>query len=608
MIALLLISGSGFGFAQGSSQIQIINPHPETDKDPAGPELSLKPDGTDSAYHLNAWVPQPPTSPSVRWLLGNGTTTTVLGVSTTPIATNNFELKVMALPADGDYTLTAELYSGAPPASPATTPPPISSDTMPVQVNDKGPDPATQDLNTRAETVEITFPANGAALGYFIHNDGTTTVVIKGTASANTRFVKGLYTVSPVGSEPTWEDCGPYEAAQPSGQTYQILCDIGENGGDSLTAVALVANDTPAPAPASQAQPQFDDSTDAHRVLPYAQVVNSVTLDTSSKQAATGTCPDNPFVATVKDDQGNPIGGVNMDVHAKGPVDGLKFDTSSEVDDNQAPDKAGSGHTAETAWDCSGSGAATSGNAQGEHDDPNTTLDLKHIESVNDSDENGQFSFNFHDPQNSPGVTRFAVFADLDDDDKFCAGEPSATGSVTWGQGGTGNPNPPSAESCQTGGQNQGSGSTTSSGSSKTTSKTSTSSGGTNSTDTSTTKTTTTTSGGSTQTTTTTQSPNSKKVPTKLTLAFDRPVFHGAAKASDARCKRGRLVTLKKKKAGKDEVVDEDKTNKAGKWKIRTRRARGKYYAKVAKKVFTTSDGTVITCQADQSKTIRAGR
>jgi len=129
----------------------------------------------------------------------------------------------------------------------------------------------------------------------------------------------------------------------------------------------------------------------------------------------------------------------------------------------------------------------------------------------------------------------------------------------------------------------------------------SSSGGGGTSTTTSTTTTTTTT------TSTTGGGGQKRKVATTLTIRYDRDAntFKGSAGSARKGCQRGRLVTLKKARPGTDAKVGSDTTNRAGNWKVRKRVRKGRFYAKVAKKVFTAKNGDRVVCLTDKSPTIK---
>jgi len=108
--------------------------------------------------------------------------------------------------------------------------------------------------------------------------------------------------------------------------------------------------------------------------------------------------------------------------------------------------------------------------------------------------------------------------------------------------------------------------------------------------------------------TTTTRTPVTRRIPTTLTGRYAKKAgaFKGTVGSARAGCVRGRLVTVKKAKSGK--TVGTDTSSKGGGWKVRKPRARGRYKAHVAKKVFTAGNGDKIVCLADDSPAIRVRR
>jgi len=117
--------------------------------------------------------------------------------------------------------------------------------------------------------------------------------------------------------------------------------------------------------------------------------------------------------------------------------------------------------------------------------------------------------------------------------------------------------------------------------------------------------TTTTTTSTSTTTTTTTRTGTTRRIPTTLTI---RPKFRGVVGSSNNGCQRGRLVTLKKKTRSGAKTVGTTTSKSDGTWSKRKRRAKGRFFAKAAKKVFTAGNGDRIVCLIDKSPTIRVRR
>ena len=151
-------------------------------------------------------------------------------------------------------------------------------------------------------------------------------------------------------------------------------------------------------------------------------------------------CSDS-VVATLTDQTGRQIAGANVDVHAEGPSDSLKFNTFGVLTSNQPPDRGD--HREESGFDCTGSSQANgtppsdaNPDVQGEHQRFGAP-DRKHIESLGGGTSDiGAFSFRFHAEE--PGATLFTAWVDERDDgchandDLFTEGEINASGSIGW--------------------------------------------------------------------------------------------------------------------------------------------------------------------------------
>jgi hypothetical protein len=101
-----------------------------------------------------------------------------------------------------------------------------------------------------------------------------------------------------------------------------------------------------------------------------------------------------------------------------------------------------------------------------------------------------------------------------------------------------------------------------------------------------------------------------RRVATALTIRYNRrqKAFTGSVGSSRKRCQTFRAVTLKKHRPGPNRSVGTDNSNRSGNWKIRRRARRGRFYAVVARKVFTARNGDTIVCLRDKSPTIKRGR
>jgi hypothetical protein len=82
--------------------------------------------------------------------------------------------------------------------------------------------------------------------------------------------------------------------------------------------------------------------------------------------------------------------------------------------------------------------------------------------------------------------------------------------------------------------------------------------------------------------------------------------FFGKVASSRGICKRGRMVTLYRKRGGRRFVAGRDRTNRNGNWSIRARR-RGRFHAVVSQKVRSRYRHNHV-CRGDRSATIRKRR
>lgn len=399
LIAALLPMGS----AQAAPAIEIISPSGYS----PSMELSSKTD-IDGAYHFVAWVSQVPPSAFVEFELqaaaGNGVTIEAARVGTT----DTFEAfhNLVGL-SDGAYTLKAILFSGQEQFG--------EGDSRTVTINNSNVPPPPQ-----SETVEILHPSNGGQLGFFNPPTGRPNTIIDVKTSADAQQARLLYTVSPPGTEPVWDECGAVEIEDSDFGSGR--CTLKEGASPAqVSAVAAVANMTPPPAPPGAAA---DDSGDAHRVFTYASIPSRVIVTPETQTVTVATC--SPVLrATAFDQLSRPLANPNFDVHAVGPTDQLQFGTGG-VDTFQAPDKGP--HSQENTVKCSETapeGKQGETNRVGQNDE-------KHIES------RGEFrdlaSFRFILRSDSIGGSNVIVFVDADDDDVQDPSEAAGGARIGFGQ------------------------------------------------------------------------------------------------------------------------------------------------------------------------------
>jgi hypothetical protein len=349
--------------------------------------------------------------------------------------------------APGSYTLRATLASGS--LAIATTDQPIT-------------------LNQLAERAEIDYPRNettkaypgGGQFGTFHalaesatatrlnpmgNVDGKTSGESSGTGTSR---VRAFYTTSVPGSVPTWTACGtesaPGDALLSGAANDGVRCTLdGSFEQQSITAVALVAN--------TSNRGGYDDrlngAGDAVRVLqPYAQVPTDLSLVEGAIETVdagvNGGYACHSVIGQLDDQYGREIVGANVDVHALGPSDSLKFDTGLlPVSGVKAPDEGN--HTFETGYDCFGDDDGTTPADQGEHQVVGGP-DLKHVEGdVDGTDDTGTWGFSLRTPSSdvsdSKFTTYFSAWVDETDpgtetnDDGFTTSELCAAGAVGWG-------------------------------------------------------------------------------------------------------------------------------------------------------------------------------
>jgi hypothetical protein len=425
-IILITIALIGAAFpvlpSQAAPSIEFLNPSTYS-----GPtmRISAKEDANgDTSYHLVAWAGEVPSNPLVEFevratppIPGGEDGPALATVTATRVGTDTFEgeLSTSTL-TDGQYFLTAILYSGFLGPGTGTE---VARDEEAVTIQSSGP--------TAANTVELAYPGNGAPVGFWKTSAISGVAVVTGFASAGTNQVRALYSTSAPGSEPAWTACG---SGSVSDRQFRVRCTLAEGANPlSVRAIAAVANRQPPPTPP---QPSGDETGDAHRVVPYLQNPTSITMSPASSQTNQSKCTI--ITLTAKDQSGVVVAALNVDIHAQGPDDQLRFATDQVNGINthsafQPPDAA---HTAnEPVTRC---GATDPEGRQGEHSVPGGD-DVKHIESTPTGGTNnlGQFVFILHSA--TKGGTQISAWGDeLDDDNLNASSEASGTAQLGWGE------------------------------------------------------------------------------------------------------------------------------------------------------------------------------
>ncbi|HEU4480238.1 MAG TPA: hypothetical protein VFS18_00005, partial [Actinomycetota bacterium] len=274
--------------------------------------------------------------------------------------------------------------------------------------------------------------------------DGNHTGLAPGMGTA---YVRGFYTISEPGTVPEWIACGTEGAAgnlSLSGAANAgVRCTLTKaEHQTAVTAVAVVANSSK-----DSFNAALNGVGDATRVLDaYAQTPASLSFLPESSDVIVQSNEDGEFgchVATVhlSDQRGREITGANIDVHASGPTDKLRFDTSllAPPSDVQPPDR----HPAamEPGYDCFTPSDQT-GDNQSEHQILGGP-DIKHVEGmVSGTEDTGDWSFGLWIPAGNATpenhTTQFTAWVDETDDgcvtndDRFTTGEVSVSGVVGW--------------------------------------------------------------------------------------------------------------------------------------------------------------------------------
>lgn len=418
---------SEYGAARGQETPMVISDAPTgTDEDTSTNETT---------YRLLATTRNTPASALVEFEIDVGLVPAPVTIGeATLIGTDawQFEWDIPSSIPDGEYIIRAILYSGS-----GVTATEVARDEETVLIRSGNPAP-----NTRGPAADITYPANGDQVGFYVNPDnGSTNTVVQAEYSAGTTFIEALYTVSDPGEPPAWKSCsGPNRVGtsdnSPAGQiTMRCILQSADQGAQSVRGLAVVSNES-----GTRGQPgantynvNFNTAGDSIRVFPYRQFATTVTLDRNVRVDPSGGSLGCSAVqtATVLDQNGKPIADMNVDVHAQGPTDQLKFYTGGFLfgppSSNKPPDKAHAG--TELAYSCDEPQEIAAGD-QGEHNVPGGS-DIKHIETAGSQTTNsGSWSVTLRSDR--PGETQLLFWADEDNDDQYCDDEPSVAGSIGW--------------------------------------------------------------------------------------------------------------------------------------------------------------------------------
>ena len=452
LMSLPSFVNDSFGQTVSGVNIEFLNPSSFSLADGIGILVSdkrpMSPDEGDTTYRLSAWVNALPPDPAVEFeILKAGISLLTLD-DVTMVGSDTFETD-WDIPnnlTEGTYTIRATVASGG-----------------------VGIDSASQDvfINRVAERVEITYPSGrttpeGSSFGTYsplgtelpeggmgsrqlpVGNiDGLNTGETPGNGASR---VRAFYTVSPPGSKPAWVPCGtetaPGDALWDDAANNGVRCTLQSASHQlAVTAVALVANTSNS----DEFDTRFNGAGDATRVTnSYSQIPTSLSItegDTGQVDAsADGSFACWSVTANLVDQVGREVVGANLDVHATGPADSLKFGRGLIDGPGQVPDRGG--HASEPGFDCFGGSDDTEPRDQGEHQVIGGP-DVKHLETAaagtNDA---GSWSFLLYVPAEGPTTNRFTSYYSIwtdegedgssVNDDAFAAGELCTAGLIGW--------------------------------------------------------------------------------------------------------------------------------------------------------------------------------
>lgn len=457
--AVVLASGStvtAVDAATAEPKIAFLNPSSFATRPGVGvivsPTRPNRPAQGAVGYRISVWADTAPTNGGVEIeLLKNGVTLETMDAALQPRTQDSYYTtwNIPSTLPDGPYTLRATLFE-----------------------NNEGITYADQEivLVRTADRSGITYPGIGTdqfpsdgSFGTFAPlrtalTEGETGRAlpvgnIDGNYTANsnsgTSFVRAFYTVSEPGTEPEWIVCGTDAAAArvSSAANDGVRCTLQDLAHQTqVSAVATVANNTPYPL---AFDPAHNAAGDAVRVFePYAQeptrfeiVSGEIGEVTLNEEGAYG-CQTVAF--HLRDQRGREVTGANVDAHAAGPGNGLRFDTGLFSPAGfQAPDRQA--HILQPGYDCLGANSEVVED-QGSHR-VYAGPDTKHIETSSGTSDSGRWAFALWSPTGNVTperwTARWTAWVDESDDlcgandDRFTHEELHASGLVGFGKAAT---------------------------------------------------------------------------------------------------------------------------------------------------------------------------
>lgn len=430
-------SGSPSGPRDGELGVTLLNPSTGYDEQP---KVSDRFDGVDSRYTIVARTTGSAAAPLVEASFahenddGSFQNEIVIG-ELSPIAAGSdvwqYDWDIPDSVAEGNGRITVRAYVGTPSGLVET-----GSDSVYVSVFHK--DPSGPPLGAW-ETVDLLWPEQGGALGWYKPRVGAWRTVIDGRTSPGASHVQLFVSTTPPGETPEFVGCGltPTVLVGTEFTTFSGRCVLNAlTLPSAVTAVAAVA--------------EFREVASGTRFLQAADVRTVSSYDVSPRDMSVAITPVarrvlapattcQTFTVMVTDEHDRPILGANLDVHAAGPTDQLIL-----AGDFMYPPNT---HTTEQTLPCPNPlPVPQNPRTQGDHNVPGG-IDAKHMETGQGTGLDG--------PNQAAGEASFAVasqtagFTELtawvddgeisnetqqrpSDDDRLDPAEPAGRARIQW--------------------------------------------------------------------------------------------------------------------------------------------------------------------------------
>lgn len=349
----------------GPVTVQLVNPFAQS---PAG-RVSGRFDGVDTTFHVVAALENAPAGATVEaYVVANGRNERTIGLLCPTEGSPSTYERDWTPPADlaeGPAVIRVRVFDGAGAGARSIASDEVSVNLQHVDDASGVPNP-NPSAAPAAETVELSWPKNGGALGFYkTRGSSAWKTTVRGRLSTGaTSPIKVLYSTSPLSLEPRFVECGSGDAltTQTDHNTRAIFfvagCTLGSS--DAPSSVTAVAVSAMKPSSDRASPSDVPQSSDAHVVRPYVQdpATMKVTVHPVTPSFPTGAYPSGlrriagegclEFVARVVDHLGQPVTGANVDAIVAGPGDETQFagDTNVKAPDVKAAEEAGT--------DCSG--------------------------------------------------------------------------------------------------------------------------------------------------------------------------------------------------------------------------------------------------------------